>query len=185
MTPSAYSGPTFIKPDQHDLWIRDQLRNALLSTILSLQLPNFVSCGRAWQESDFNLILDPWIKLIWFDKSGAWATHLLVHAIKCFKEHEYFFIPHLSQLWYFHHYFLYTSITHNLKHKSIHRSVWSIYIYVYIYIYIIIIIICKCLMAREATLRNMGKRTTEIKTNTINEMKAHFNFPMILLYWYK
>ena len=40
-------GPTFIKPDQLDPWIKDQLRNALLSTILSLQLPNFVSCGRA------------------------------------------------------------------------------------------------------------------------------------------
>ena len=42
-----YPGSTFIKPDQLDLWIKDQLGNALLSTILSLQLPNFVSCGRA------------------------------------------------------------------------------------------------------------------------------------------
>ena len=41
------AGPSFIKPDQLDPWIKDQLRNALLSTILSLQLPNFVSCGRA------------------------------------------------------------------------------------------------------------------------------------------
>ena len=40
-------GPSFIKPDQLDPRIKDQLRNALLSTILSLQLPNFVSCGRA------------------------------------------------------------------------------------------------------------------------------------------
>ena len=74
--------------------------NHSLSTISPLQLPNFVSCGRdkpshvtqnlvtvgtklwtadrflvdpwnCWQESDFHLILDPWIKLIWFDKSGA------------------------------------------------------------------------------------------------------------------
>ena len=30
------AGPTFIKPDQLDPWIKDQLRNALLSTILSL-----------------------------------------------------------------------------------------------------------------------------------------------------
>ena len=41
------TGPSFIKPDQLDPWIKDQPRNALLSTILSLQLPNFVSCGRA------------------------------------------------------------------------------------------------------------------------------------------
>ena len=40
-------GSAFIKRDQLDPWIKDQLRNALLSTILSLQLPNFVSCGRA------------------------------------------------------------------------------------------------------------------------------------------
>ena len=40
-------GPSFIKPDQLNPRIKDQLRNALLSTILSLQLPNFVSCGRA------------------------------------------------------------------------------------------------------------------------------------------
>ena len=41
------AGPSFIKPDQLNPRIKDQLRNALLSTILSLQLPNFVSCGRA------------------------------------------------------------------------------------------------------------------------------------------
>ena len=41
------TGPSFIKPDQLDPRIKDQLRNALLSIILSLQLPNFVSCGRA------------------------------------------------------------------------------------------------------------------------------------------
>ena len=39
-------GPTFIKPDQRNPWIKDQLGNDLLSTILHLQLPNFVSCGR-------------------------------------------------------------------------------------------------------------------------------------------
>ena len=38
--------PTFIKPDQRNPWIKDQLGNDLLSTILHLQLPNFVSCGR-------------------------------------------------------------------------------------------------------------------------------------------
>ena len=37
-------GPTFIKPDQLDPWIEDQLGNALLSKILPLQLWNFVSC---------------------------------------------------------------------------------------------------------------------------------------------
>ena len=65
----------FIKPDQLDPWIKDQIGNTLLSTILHLQLQNFVSCGRdkpCRQESDFYLILDPWIKLIWFDKSRAW-----------------------------------------------------------------------------------------------------------------
>ena len=40
------SGPTFIKPDQLDPWIKDQMKITLLSTISSLQLPNFVSCGR-------------------------------------------------------------------------------------------------------------------------------------------
>ena len=40
------TGPTFIKPDQRNPWIKDQLWNDLLSTILHLQLPNFVSCGR-------------------------------------------------------------------------------------------------------------------------------------------
>ena len=39
-------GPTLIKPDQRNPWIKDQLWNDLLSTILHLQLPNFVSCGR-------------------------------------------------------------------------------------------------------------------------------------------
>ena len=41
-----WPGPTFIKPDQRNPWIKDQLWNDLLSTILHLQLPNFVSCGR-------------------------------------------------------------------------------------------------------------------------------------------
>ena len=36
----------FIKPDQRNPWIKDQLGNALLSTMLHLPLPNFVSCGR-------------------------------------------------------------------------------------------------------------------------------------------
>ena len=39
-------GSAFIKPDQRNSWIKDQLGNALLSTISHLQLPNFVSCGR-------------------------------------------------------------------------------------------------------------------------------------------
>ena len=39
-------GSAFIKPDQRNPWIKDQVGNALLSTILHLQLPNFVSCGR-------------------------------------------------------------------------------------------------------------------------------------------
>ena len=42
----TYPGPTFIKPDQRNPWIKDQLWNDLLSTIVHLQLPNFVSCGR-------------------------------------------------------------------------------------------------------------------------------------------
>ena len=41
-----YPGPTFIKPDQLDPWIKDQMKITLLSTISSQQLPNFVSCGR-------------------------------------------------------------------------------------------------------------------------------------------
>ena len=39
-------GPTFIKTDQCNPWIKDHLGNALLSTSLHLQLPNFVSRGR-------------------------------------------------------------------------------------------------------------------------------------------
>ena len=40
-------GSAFIKSDQLDPWIKDQLGNALLSTILPLLLRNVVSCGRA------------------------------------------------------------------------------------------------------------------------------------------
>ena len=46
-TCSDTPGSAFIKPDQLDPWIKDQLGNALLSTILPPQLWNFVSCGRA------------------------------------------------------------------------------------------------------------------------------------------
>ena len=42
----AHIGSAFIKQDQRNPWIKDQLGNALLSTIFYLQLPNFVSCGR-------------------------------------------------------------------------------------------------------------------------------------------
>ena len=47
-----YPGPSLIKPDQLDPWIKDQLGNILLSTISPLQLRNFVSCGRAcpWRD---------------------------------------------------------------------------------------------------------------------------------------
>ena len=40
-------GSAFIKPDQLDPWIKDQIKITLLPTISHLQLPNFVSCGRA------------------------------------------------------------------------------------------------------------------------------------------
>ena len=39
-------GPTFIKHDELDPWIKDQMKITLLSTVSPLQLPNFVSCGR-------------------------------------------------------------------------------------------------------------------------------------------
>ena len=39
-------GSAFIKPDQLDPWIKDQIKITLLSTISHLQLLNFVSCGR-------------------------------------------------------------------------------------------------------------------------------------------
>ena len=39
-------GPTFIKPDQLDPWIKDQIKITLVSAISSLKLPNFVSSGR-------------------------------------------------------------------------------------------------------------------------------------------
>ena len=41
-----HPGSTFIKPDQPDPWIKDQIKIILPSTISHLQLPNFVSCGR-------------------------------------------------------------------------------------------------------------------------------------------
>ena len=40
------TGPTFIKPDQLDPWIKDQVIITLRSIMSLLQLPNFVSCGR-------------------------------------------------------------------------------------------------------------------------------------------
>ena len=40
-------GSAFIKPDQLDPWIKDQIKITLLPTTSHLQLPNFVSCGRA------------------------------------------------------------------------------------------------------------------------------------------
>ena len=46
--PSGWAGPTFIKPDQLDPWIKDQIKITLLPTISHLLLPNFVSCGRAY-----------------------------------------------------------------------------------------------------------------------------------------
>ena len=44
---TIWPGPTFIKPDQLDPWIKDQIKITLLPTISHLLLPNFVSCGRA------------------------------------------------------------------------------------------------------------------------------------------
>ena len=41
------SGSAFIKPDQRNPWIKDQIKITLLPTISHLLLPNFVSCGRA------------------------------------------------------------------------------------------------------------------------------------------
>ena len=40
-------GSAFIKADQLDPWIKDQIKITLLPTISHLQLPNFVFCGRA------------------------------------------------------------------------------------------------------------------------------------------
>ena len=62
-------GSAFIKRDQLDPWIKDQLRNALLSTILSLQLPNFVSCGRACPSHMTQNLVTVGVKLLigeWF-----------------------------------------------------------------------------------------------------------------------
>ena len=36
-----------------------------------LALPHDTKFVNCWQESDYQLIIDPWIKLIWFDKNGA------------------------------------------------------------------------------------------------------------------
>ena len=69
-----YPGSAFIKPDQRNPWIKDQIKITLLPTISHLLLPNFVSCGRAcpshmtqnlvtvgaklWTADRF--IVDPW-----------------------------------------------------------------------------------------------------------------------------
>ena len=42
-----HTGSAFIKPDQLDPGIKDQIKITLLPTISHLQLLNFVSCGRA------------------------------------------------------------------------------------------------------------------------------------------
>ena len=48
ITLSGYCpGSAFIKPDQRNPWIKDQIKITLLPTISHLLLPNFVSCGRA------------------------------------------------------------------------------------------------------------------------------------------
>ena len=46
MSMHLHAGSAFIKPDQLDPWIKDLIKNTLLSTVSHLQLPNFVSCGR-------------------------------------------------------------------------------------------------------------------------------------------
>ena len=72
--PSMAPGSAFIKPDQRNPWIKDQIKITLLPTISHLLLPNFVSCGRAcpshmtqnlvtvgaklWTADRF--IVDPW-----------------------------------------------------------------------------------------------------------------------------
>ena len=71
---SSLPGSAFIKPDQRNPWIKDQIKITLLPTISHLLLPNFVSCGRAcpshmtqnlvtvgaklWTADRF--IVDPW-----------------------------------------------------------------------------------------------------------------------------
>ena len=71
---SSCPGSAFIKPDQRNPWIKDQIKITLLPTISHLLLPNFVSCGRAcpshmtqnlvtvgaklWTADRF--IVDPW-----------------------------------------------------------------------------------------------------------------------------
>ena len=70
----CWTGSAFIKPDQRNPWIKDQIKITLLPTISHLLLPNFVSCGRAcpshmtqnlvtvgaklWTADRF--IVDPW-----------------------------------------------------------------------------------------------------------------------------
>ena len=58
------SGPTLIKPDQFDPWIKDQLGNALLPPILPLQLQNFVSRGRACPSHITQSLVTVWKKLL-------------------------------------------------------------------------------------------------------------------------
>ena len=70
-------GSAFIKPDQLDPWIQVQLGNALLSTILRLQLRNFVSCGRACPSHMTQNLVTVGMKLFigeWF-LSNPWSMN--------------------------------------------------------------------------------------------------------------
>ena len=46
-TDNVFPGSAFIKPDQYNPWIKDEMKITIVPTISHLQLPNFVSCGRA------------------------------------------------------------------------------------------------------------------------------------------
>ena len=83
-----WSGSVFIKPNQLDPWIKDQLGNVLLSTILPLQLPIFVSCGRACPShvTQNGEIVDRRMIYIWFLIHGSGWSGLI-------KAEHVFYIP--------------------------------------------------------------------------------------------
>ena len=58
--PLYYPGSAFIKPNQLDPWIKDQIKIILLPPISHLQLPNFVSFGNCRCEIVDNRAFPSW-----------------------------------------------------------------------------------------------------------------------------
>ena len=72
-------GSAFIKPDQLDPWIKDQIKITLLPTISHLQLPNFVSFGRACPSHMILNLVTVGAKIV---DSRAFPIWSLIHGLR-------------------------------------------------------------------------------------------------------